>query len=233
MWSNLDSTIVSASGGFLNDSQDQSDGNKKTGKRIKKIIPVMIQQLTQLNDNLEGSIITLVGIIHHIEKSSTKVTYEIEDETGHITCFQWLTVGKSESIINLNTYVRVFGYIREQTEIKHILILKIWPLTTLNELTNHLLEVTYVTLKIQKTSNNEDKSSDVPMLDDNLGLTKEQTIVYRVIQAENDSENGIERKTLKNRVPKNMLSTVDEIIDFLTSEGHIYTTFTDDHFKTT
>ncbi|XP_060814573.1 replication protein A 32 kDa subunit-like isoform X2 [Bombus pascuorum] len=205
MWSNLDSTIVSASGGFLNDSQDQSDGNKKTGKRIKKIIPVMIQQLTQFNDNLEG----------------------------HITCFQWLAMGKSESIINLNTYVRVFGYIREQTEIKHILILRIWPLTTLNELTNHLLEVTYVTLKIQKTSNNEDKSSDVPILDDNLGLTKEQTIVYKVIQAENHSENGIERKTLKNRVPKNMLPAVDEIIDFLTSEGHIYTTFTDDHFKTT
>lgn len=82
MWSNLDSTIVNASGGFLNDSQHQSDANKKTGGRIKKIIPVMIQQLTQLNDNLEGSIITLVGIIHHIEKSSTKVTYEIEDETG-------------------------------------------------------------------------------------------------------------------------------------------------------
>ena len=67
-------------------------------------------------------------------------------------------------------------------------------MTTLNELTNHLLEVTYVALKIQKTSNNKDKSSDVPMLDDNLGLTKEQTIVYKVIQAENDSENGIERK---------------------------------------
>ena len=93
--------------------------------------------------------------------------------------------------------------------------------------------MTFVTLHIQKTSNDQYKDSDVPMLDDNLGLTKDQITVFRIIQAENDTVNGIERKTLKNRVPKNILPIVDDIIDFLTSEGHIYTTFTDDHFKTT
>ncbi|KAK9297200.1 hypothetical protein QLX08_008947 [Tetragonisca angustula] len=233
MWNNLDNSVVSTSGGFLNDSLNSNDENKKSGRRINKIIPVMVQHLMH-SENLEGSIVTFIGITNQIEKSSTKVTYEIEDETGCITCFQWLAVGSiSEPVINLNTYVRVFGHIREQNETKHILILKICPVTTLNELTNHLLEVTFVTLRIQKTSNDQYKDSDVPMLDDNLGLTKDQITVFRIIQAENDTVNGIERKTLKNRVPKNILPIVDDIIDFLTSEGHIYTTFTDDHFKTT
>ncbi|KAK1117712.1 hypothetical protein K0M31_015655 [Melipona bicolor] len=205
MWDNLDNS-VSTSGGFLNDSQNSNDENKK------------------------------IGIVNHIEKSSTKVTYEIEDETGRITCFQWLAViGKiTQPVINLNTYVRVFGQIKEQNQTKHVLIVKIYPVTTLNELTNHLLEVTFVSLHIQKTSNdNQYKGSDVLMPDDNLGLTKDQVTVFRIIQAENDTVNGIERKTLKNRVPKNILPIIDDIIDFLTSEGHIYTTCTDDHFKTT
>lgn len=106
-------------------------------------------------------------------------------------------------------------------------------MTTLNELTNHLLEVIFITLR-QKTSNQyKDSDKDVPMPDDNLGLTKDQLAVFRIIQEENDTVNGIERKTLKDRIPKNILPIVDDIIDFLTSEGHIYTTFTDDHFKTT
>ncbi|CAD1479581.1 unnamed protein product [Heterotrigona itama] len=232
MWTNLDNSM-STSGGFLNDSQNSNDENKKSATRNNKIIPVMVQHLTQ-SENLESNIVTFIGIVKSIEKKSTKVTYEIEDETDHIACFQWIVPENiSEPVINLNTYVRVFGHIKEQNEKKHILIAKICPVATLNELTNHLLEVTFVTLHIQKTSNDQYKDSDVPMPDDNLGLTKDQNTVFRVIQAENDSVNGIERKTLKNRVPKNILPIVDDIIDFLTSEGHIYTTCTDDHFKTT
>lgn len=105
----------------------------------------------------------------------------------------------------------------------------------LNELTNHLLEVTYAILKSQKMLNKQNKKSNIDnafMLDDNfIGLTEKQSIIFNIIQAENDSENGIERNAIKARVPKNI--DVDNIIDFLTNEGHIYTTLTDNHFKTT
>ena len=81
MWNNLDNSVVSTSGGFLNDSLNSNDENKKSGRRINKIIPVMVQHLMH-SENLEGSIVTFIGITNQIEKSSTKVTYEIEDETG-------------------------------------------------------------------------------------------------------------------------------------------------------
>lgn len=161
---------------------------------------------------------------------------------GRITAFHWLEADKEipECTLNLNSYVRIYGHSRGQNEKTHVLILKILPLLNLNELTNHLLEVIYVMLKMQHGSNMENEGSNaaqvnnVCMSDNNIsGLTREQTIVFKIIQTENDTENGIERDTLKMRVPKNIVPIIDNIIDFLTSEGHIYTTLTDDHFKTT
>lgn len=166
----------------------------------------------------------------------------IESVTGRIAAFRW--VGSEEQtgnlIFRLNTYVRVYGYLREQSGKKHVLIVKVWPLTDLNELTNHLLEVTYVTLKMEKMSDTTNgnvsamETNSVFTSDNNLsGLTREQSFVFKIIQMENDTENGIEKSVLQTRVPKNIAPIVDDIIDFLTSEGHIYTTITDNHFKTT
>ncbi|XP_034188926.1 replication protein A 32 kDa subunit-like [Osmia lignaria lignaria] len=245
MWGNptLNATVANTSGGFLNDSQDSKRG---TSKRVENVIPIMIRHLTQSNDDLQlwgipVHIVTFVGIVRKIERTTTKVTYEIEDDTGSVTAFHWLaTTNKPEPPIKLNSYVKIYGHKREQNQKKCVLILKMRPLIDLNELTNHLLEVTYVTLKAEKIFNIEKERHesagmhDVTMTDDNVnGLTKEQVLVFKVIQAENDNENGIERDVLKTRVSKNLLPYLDDILDFLISEGHIYTTLTDDHFKTT
>lgn len=103
-----------------------------------------------------------------------------------------------------------------------------------------MLEVTYATLKseqIFKTNNTNTVSVNVddnPMFNnDCTGMTTEQAIVFKIIQAENETECGIERNEIKSRVPERILDKVDKIIHFLTSEGHIYTTRTDDHFKAT
>ena len=247
MWDNLNSSAESTTGGFLNDSHGATSGQRGNVKRSENIIPVMVRHLTRSYGELKiwGTsvrIITFVGIVRHIERSTTKLTYDIEDETGCITAFQWLEVDKEipECTLNVNSYVRIYGHPREQNEETHVLILKIFPLLDLNELTNHLLEVIHVMLKMRQRSNAESEGSnaarvnDVSMSDSNLsGLTREQTVVFKIIQTENDTENGIERDTLKMRVPKNIVPIMDSIIDFLTSEGHIYTTLTDDHFKTT
>lgn len=81
MWTNLDNSIASTSGGFLNDSQNSNDENKKNVKRNNQITAVMVQHLIQ-PETLEANIVTFIGILNRIEKSSTKVIYEIEDETG-------------------------------------------------------------------------------------------------------------------------------------------------------
>lgn len=162
--------------------------------------------------------------------------------TGTITAFRWLEVGRTteESIIKLNTYARIYGHLREQNDTKHVLVLKMFPVTDLNELTNHLLEVVHMLLKSQPKLSSQAQSADTTNNDDSMadnnsvsGLTKDQAVIFKIIQAENNSVNGIERSTVISRSPRNILSDANDIIDFLMSEGHIYTTFTNNHFKST
>ncbi|XP_076221428.1 replication protein A 32 kDa subunit-like [Nomia melanderi] len=246
MWDSHNNSADKISGGFLNDSRNSIDGNKGSVERIENVMPVFIRHLNNSHGDLKilGSpvrLVTFIGIVRNIEETTTKISYEIEDDTDSITAFHWLASGKvtPDPIIKFNTYIRVYGYLREQNERKHVLIVKMLPILDLNELTSHMLEVTYIMLKNQRMSNIDHESSDAMIIndaitDDNIsGLTKEQATVFKIIQSENDSENGIERDVLKTRVPKNILSHIDNIIDFLISEGHIYSTLTDDHFKTT
>ena len=64
------------------------------------------------------------------------------------------------------------------------------------------------------------------------GMDKDQAIVFKIITGD-DSESGIEREQIKANVPPSLVSKVDEILEFLAGEGHIYTTRTDNHFKAT
>lgn len=75
----------SSSGGFLNDNSTLSV-NKNT-RRVQNIFPVMIGQIIRsFNDfnvwELPVHIITFVGILRKVDESTTKITYQIEDETG-------------------------------------------------------------------------------------------------------------------------------------------------------
>lgn len=145
--------------------------------------------------------------------------------------------------MQVNTYIRIIGLLREQNDKRHVLILRMWPLQSLNELTNHLLEVTYVVLKskaMAKQSNEVgDGNSTMELTEEQLencpdyGMTADQSLVYKIIHAQNDTDSGIERSEIKAKVPRKIFSRTDSILDFLVSEGHIYTTCTDDHFKTT
>ncbi|KAG7208760.1 hypothetical protein KM043_014955 [Ampulex compressa] len=250
MWPDLDSS--SFKGGFLNDSQqEQSDGRDKKPTRASAITPVMIKHLLSVpsTDNvvlwdIPVRIVTFIGILRRIDETTTKISYDVEDETGTITTVKWLEADKntSEPTLEVNTYVRVTGILREQQGVRHVLILRICPLENLNELTSHILEVTYVMLKAESLLKQSDtegfdrsttSSKATEDIGTNFGITKEQAVVYNIIQAENESESGIERSTIKSRLPPHILPRTDEILDFLVSEGHIYTTCTDDHFKTT
>ncbi|XP_012253595.2 replication protein A 32 kDa subunit [Athalia rosae] len=247
-------------GGYFDSSvvQSPATGASKRGlKRAQNIVPVMMKHLVDAPEELkiwgmDVQIITVVGIVRGIKPTTTKISYDIEDETGKMTAFQWLEADKSaqEPAIEVNTYVRVYGSLREQHQEKHILVMRMRPITNLNELTSHLLEVIYVALKGERLSDTgssamPDVQNTAPLfgMENSLmepsilgasvgGMTNEQKEVFKIIQTD-DSLSGIERDQIKKRVPQHIKSRVDDILDFLASEGHIYTTLTDDHFKTT
>ncbi|XP_076664872.1 replication protein A 32 kDa subunit [Andrena cerasifolii] len=251
MWSSNLNSSATFDGGFLDNTRKEGQDDIKS-RRVQTLVPVMIKHLLSsfsIDDakfwDIPARMFTIVGIVRNVEETATKMSFDIEDQTGTITALKWLEADKksSERPTQVNTYIRVLGLLREQNDNRHILILRMWPLQNLNELTNHILEVTYATLKAEAmaskskelvndrndTLGNEKPSDDSPY----YGMTADQTLVYKIIHARNDTESGIDRSDIKAQVPKRILREIDNILDFLVSEGHIYTTSTDDRFKTT
>ncbi|XP_046820857.1 uncharacterized protein LOC124425080 isoform X2 [Vespa crabro] len=164
---------------FLNESISHIDETKKKTNRSKKInniVPLMICHIINLKDQsdelslwgLPVSIITIVGIVRHAERDSTKVIYDIEDET----------------------------------------------------------EMAGIDTKVSKAERNVE-SNTCNNMDPN------QSAIFNIILAGCDTDCGIGRAIIKECAPHHLKSQVDTILEFLINEGHIYTTLTNDHFKTT
>lgn len=126
------------------------------------IAPLLIKQIHKMPDSgivlygMTFGMVTIVGLVRAIEHSSTKVTYTLEDHTGRIEAHLWLEEGDTLNAPNiiLNTYARVFGSLRVQGGGKTIMLFKINPIESANELTNHLLEVLMTRYKAEDFSNN-------------------------------------------------------------------------------
>lgn len=99
---------------------------------------------------------TIVGIVRNVEHSSTKITYTMEDSTGRIEAHLWLEEGDNVNQPNIitNTYARVFGALRAQGGGKTIMLFKIVPVETANEVTTHMLEVLMTRYKAEDLTNN-------------------------------------------------------------------------------
>lgn len=248
MWNNHDTSHQfgeSNEGGFMPDMTVTESQSEEGAKRASSITPflaghinkVPLAELTILG--LEVRLVTIVGIVRDVVETSTKISYKIEDETGTVDVELWLEENARANHVlqKLNTYVRVFGIIKEKSGKQVIVLLKIWPLKSLNDLTTHLLEVTDIFTQDESTEDIYPESSNVVSSpaegQELLGVSAEQNIVFKIIKRHNHSENGISKDAIKRELPSHLVSRLDEIIEFLSSEGHIYTTCTDDNYKTT
>lgn len=84
-WNNMDST--QGEGGFLDNTQAFDGEDKSDLKRGQNCVPVMIAHLNRCGEELTlwgmpVKMIAVVAIVRQIEQVTTKVSYELEDETG-------------------------------------------------------------------------------------------------------------------------------------------------------
>ncbi|XP_072744302.1 replication protein A 32 kDa subunit-B [Anoplolepis gracilipes] len=231
-------------GGFLDEStQGGTTGKKSSQSNDRSIVPVTIKHITSASGDLQiagksVNTLTFVGIVRNIEQDTTKISFSIQDDTGTVTAVMWLEADKnpSENICTqVNTYVRVYGLLRNQNNQQHVLILRMHPVEDLNELTCHFMEVMYFILKAKKPEEAESTLTHTTTGFDNTmsGMSTEQVTVLEIVRSANDSECGIEKRDILTRVPKHVIPRIDEILDFLLCEGHIYTTSSEDFFKAT
>lgn len=231
-------------------------------KRAQNIMPVTAKQvLTSGEDGLRIGdlnfyLVTLVGIVRAVEATSVKVTYVLEDNTGCIEGVNWIDgedggqAAQPQAVEN--TYCRLSGTIRTQGDKRYIMVFNIQQIEDFNEVTTHFLEVALFSKKAEARSAGGVRDADVGNTMSNgggnnltnslmvsggnsvaNGLTECQKKVLTIIQGvivDNgiSSEEVVDR--LRGQAPK---SEVMAAMEFLCSEGHIYSTIDDNHYRST
>jgi len=240
-------------GGF-DTSMGQGSGVVNESKP-EGIVPMVIQQIhdcpesgLRLYEMVFGTV-QIVAIVRGIDHSSTKITYVLEDHTGRIDAHTWLEEGdqadKNPHIV-INTYAKVFGSVRNQGGTKTLIIFKIDPVTSPNEVTTHLLEVLNARFSAEHYANKKktEVEGDLRMETDRnqsvhnaqngnqhpLGLQGKELMVYQAIQS-NKSEAGISFGELEQKFRHIPSKELRDIVEFMTQEGMCYTSVDVDHFK--
>jgi replication factor A2 len=191
----------------------------------------------------EYKMITLVALVRNIDHSSTKLTYELKDLTGRINAHLWIEEGDSENSgeIKLNTYVRVIGAVRQQGDSKMIMIYKILPVSGINEVNTHYLEV--INARYQAEEYYKGGSGVVKMDVDGGSVQHEfsstqegpqgkTSLIFNAIRIEGEkfAETGVNRSVLAKKFPQMNAAEITKIIDELINDGHVYSTVDADHF---
>lgn len=198
--------------------------------------------------NFNYGIVKVVAILRHIEVTSTRIIYKLEDHTGCIDAHLWLEDGNAEPQdlrIKVNKYISVFGSVRNQGGTKAIMAFKITPVMSANVVNTHLLEVLntrYFAEEFSRKSNGLDggvagngfgeSAMSGGASSDNCGLTGKALQVYKLIK-EHKSAEGISLTELQKKLPKFSNQEIMETTDNMVLEGHIYTSIDSEHFLST
>lgn len=211
-------------------------------------------------EGLEAGMVVIVGQVKSIDNQATKTTYRIEDNTGAIDAVLWIDENKEPSSdVSESIYVRVVGGVRTNQDKKYILAYKISPTSGAAENDGHLLDVVYARYKIKELRDKEDMaagigggggggagltnsmmggfgggSSSSSMAGSGGGQSfgnAKQDLVYKMVSACTRDE-GLQRDEVAQQLSGKMnKKEVNDALDYLSGEGHIYSTIDDDHFK--
>ena len=257
MWSNNQSQ----SGGFMNGglaspgTQGTPGGSGSAGskKRSENIVPVQIQEILNSTDEIftvEGidvGMVIIVGQVMSINSSATKTTLVVDDQSGEIEVVQWINEDsrqKEKEAWSEGSHVKVIGNVRSQGEQskKHVMAFKIQGVPTEAEMHAHLLEIVHSHLKIKQLQCQQNEAiggfsqtggqAMGSVTAQSFGNTKHD-LVYGCIRQSMDNA-GLHKEQLfgqiKAKMSKNEMETS---LEFLSAEGHIYSTVDEDHFKST
>ncbi|RXG71300.1 Replication protein A 32 kDa subunit [Armadillidium vulgare] len=244
MWNNNDGGFVdggNAGAGFMN---SPGQGTPQVKKVSMVVIVGLIRSVdvssTKTTYVLEDSTGEIEGV--QWETSDSPDPMNLKTKIGMVHLMEM-------------TYCKVIGSLRTQREKKHIMIFNIVPVIDLNRITTHLLEVLHTSAKIQEIQNkkmngagpanpnfNNSFSQQVTQpfqgnvgnmsTDNSHGLAGNQKLIYQIIKLNTD-ESGIHKQAIYDSTSAKVnRATVDKVLDDLTSEGLIFTSIDDFHFKT-
>ncbi|KAM9510987.1 replication protein A 32 kDa subunit [Salvelinus alpinus] len=208
---------------------------------------------------VEVAQVTIVGIIRTTDKSMTNIQYKVDDMTGApMDVKQWVDTEDSSvdsTVIPPGTYVKVSGNLRSFQNHRSVVAFSVRALEDMNEITSHMLEVVQAHVLLSKPQTimmgggGGMNTSMVPLsrpgMGGNMGggysgandmsangLSPSQNQVLSLIRSCPDAQ-GISTQDLKQRLSGMSLAVIKHAVEFLSNEGHIFSTIDEDHFKST
>ncbi|XP_059146897.1 replication protein A 32 kDa subunit-like [Physella acuta] len=243
-------------GGF---STPQAEDKKKGSKRSSSIVPVTVAQILTakheddvfVSGNLELSMITLVGLITSVNESPTRIDYMIDDMTGPPIEVRFFNTAddnenpdsKESTTHPTNIYVRISGNLRAFGGKRTVNAIKITPLTDMNELTYHILDVIHANGSSEQISGSSQAGNKQPTMGKMdtgretqiPGLTTIQAQIQMIIKNKTleNGDNGCSIDEICQQLKSVAPKAIRDAIEFLSGEGHIYSTIDDEHFSST
>lgn len=224
------------------------------------MIPVTVAQVlnaTQEDDrflsgNIELQQVTIVGLVRSVNETPTRLDYFIDDMTGSpIEVRQFVDNDENTpepektQPMRENTYVRVIGHVRAFQGKRNLVAFKLLPIEDMNELTSHMLEVIKAHIMLSRgqmggAQTSAAAGSSTSMGGDGMysgmqpdqGLSSIQKQVQMILASCQD-ETGYTISYICEKLRGYPANAVREAVDFLSSEGHVYSTVDDEHFKST
>ncbi|KAF7647309.1 hypothetical protein LDENG_00174430 [Lucifuga dentata] len=209
--------------------------------------------------DVEVAQVTIVGVIRSTDKSMTNIQYKVDDMTcAPMDVKQWVDTedpSVDSTVLPPGTYVKVSGNLRSFQNHRSVVAFSIRPLEDMNEITSHMLEVVQAHLALSKpqtigggggTSSNMVSMPQPGMgsmggmaggyagANDmvNNGLSPNQNQVLSLIRSCPEPQ-GISIQDLKQRLGSMNLAVIKQAVEFLSNEGHIFSTIDEDHYKST
>lgn len=206
--------------------------------------------------------VDVVGRVKSVEQAATKTIYILDDGTGEIEAIHWTDTESSDSNISVTAVTegmrgRVIGSVRSQGMKKHLMVFRISPVDSEEEAKCHEIECLYAKLKLRQLNEKENRAiggnvsgglsnsmvgtagmmgagsmGASTVSHATFGNSKHEA-VFKLLRG-CSREEGMGRdemfQELKGRVTRKDL---DDALEYLSGEGHIYSTTDDDHFKST
>merc|ERR1711981_1454147 len=139
-------------GGFMDSTQStQTPGGGKDKKRSNNLVPVIIRNIKDADDEglkvegLDVGQLTVVGKILKIEHKETNTSFTIEDDTGEIEIIYWKNDDSHAE--DLTKY--------QEGQDKYVIANKLADISGPAELDAHKLEVLHAALQIRKMNEKE------------------------------------------------------------------------------
>ncbi|CAF0716478.1 unnamed protein product [Adineta steineri] len=188
-----------------------------------------------INKHFKFNTVMIMGLIHDTnhEVSGSLATYNIEDHSGGLLEIKWWHDDSNQSLKPF-TYIKVVGQVKIFSGKTHVVAHHISKMQTLNELIAHSLECIHASMFIRKqeqmingTNNNIQKTSTTTISN---GFTPIQNAVLQFLKPVT-SMTGCSVTEICKQLKQFTEFQVKQALEFLTGEGHIYSTTDDDHFR--